>query len=67
MTTAQSQEPRSIVAARIIGVVEDMLAKGLVHPSRQVTVARLIRQYDAIDERTATPEDLARAAGRTLP
>ena len=66
MTAALQHTDRHVIAARVVGEVEGLLRRGLVHPTKQAELARLVRQFnDALDGQP-TPEDAAREEGRAI-
>jgi hypothetical protein len=65
MTTAAEPTDRAVVAARIIGELESMMRAGLLHPSRQVRIARLVNDYNRALDGAPSPEAAARQEGRT--
>jgi hypothetical protein len=64
MTTATEPVDRALIAAQVVGTVEQLLRRGLIHPTKQNELARLVRDYNAAIDPVPSAEVVARDAGR---
>jgi hypothetical protein len=64
MTTATEPVDRAVIAAQVVGTVEHLLRRGLIHPTKQIELARLVHDYNRALDGDPSPEAVAREQGR---
>jgi hypothetical protein len=63
--TAVAPADRAVIAAQVVGTVEHLLRRGLIHPTKQAELARLVRRFNDALDGAPSPEVVARQEGRT--